>query len=96
MYRITGIMLYPQNKDLNDERYHIEITDVDENGRIYCTGYIYAQVQNNLLQYYQFSVDLSYDGGEELTNEQIVTDTKLRSIINAICGILFNNGIGKK
>lgn len=95
MYRISGLTLYPMNKDYEDKRYHIEVTDEDEQ-RIYCTGYIFAEVQNNLLQCYQFSVDLIHESGEKLTYEQISDDPKLRSIINAICGILFNNGIGKK
>lgn len=101
MYRITGITLYPQSVDSDVEltknnMYHIEITDVDESGKIYCSGYIFAEVQNNLIQYYQFSVDLMHESGEVIPQEQLLSDRKLQSIINAICGILFNNGIGEK
>lgn len=99
MYRITGIMLYPVNEKIEGEltpekMYHIDVLDSD-GPKVFCSGYIMALVQNNIAQYYQFSVDLMYEGGEELPYDKLIADSKIRSIINAICGIIFNNYIGK-
>lgn len=95
MYRIGSIIINSIKaiEESSDERYHIEVTDSEDN-RVYCTGYILAEVQNNVFQYFQFSVDLIQEDATSISQEELLKDAKLKSIINAICGILFNNYIG--
>ena len=95
MYRITGLQVYPASSEIEGkDKYHIEISD-HEKQKLYCTGYILAEVQNHVFQMYQFSVDLYNEVDEPIVVEDVLTNDKLKSIINAICGILYNNYIDK-
>lgn len=93
MCSIVGLQIVPSDIPIQDKdnRYHIEITDVDKN-RMYCTGYTLTEVQTHVFQLYQFSIDLSISG-EPISEKNLSENFKLRSIINAICAIMYNNSI---
>lgn len=93
MYRIVGLQLHPVVVEtIPENKYHIEVIDIDGT-RVFCNGYIFAEVQNHVFQNYQFSIDLYNESDKEVDQDEIASNEKLRSIINAVCGIMFNNSI---